>query len=52
MLAGVFLICLGILFLLDNLGYVHDGIGGYIIPVFLVVLGGSMILRSTGNRNS
>lgn len=50
MLAGVFLICFGILFLLDNLGFLRAGIESFIIPVFLVILGGSMILRRIGNK--
>ena len=49
-LAGVFLICFGILFLLDNLGFLRAGIESFIIPVFLVILGGSMILRRIGNK--
>jgi hypothetical protein len=52
MLVGILMVCLGIVFLLDNLGYLKGGVGNFIIPVFLVVLGASMILKRIGSRDS
>jgi hypothetical protein len=52
MLVGVFLICLGVVFLLDNLGYLRGGILSFIIPLFLIALGASMILKRIGKKAS
>ena len=47
MTAGLLIICLGILFLLSNLGYIHGSIGHFILPVIFIFIGGSLILKGT-----
>ncbi len=47
---GYFLICLGVLFLLHNFGYVHGGPWRFIIALFLLFAGGSMIKKSIGSK--
>lgn len=51
MLVGIFLICLGILFILSNLGLLYGGVGRYILPILLVALGGSIIFKKTRSND-
>ena len=43
MLIGVFLLLVGILMFLDNLGYINFRFGDYILPIVLIALGVSMM---------
>ena len=52
MLIGIFLICLGLLFLMDNLGFIQGKIWDYVWPVFFIVLGASLILKRASVRGS
>lgn len=45
MTLGAFLIGLGIVFLLDNLGYIKEGIGGLILPLLLIAFGISLAIK-------
>ena len=47
MLIGIFLLLLGVLMLLDNLGIIHYRFGDYILPIALIAVGASII---AGNR--
>lgn len=55
MLIGIFLILFGSLLLLDRLGWIDIHIGQYILPIFLIALGASMIKgdkrRSPGKKS-
>ncbi len=51
MIFGYFLICLGGLFLLQNLGILHGGIWQFIIALVLIFLGGSMISNSVSKKS-
>jgi hypothetical protein len=42
---GFFLICVGILVILGNMGFIRGDIWQYIWPLFLILLGASMILK-------
>lgn len=42
---GLFIIFMGVLFLLDNLGYIHGGLGRLIIPVIIISVGASLIIK-------
>lgn len=42
---GIFLILFGALMLLDNLGWIDLKMGDYIVPIILIALGGSMLMR-------
>ncbi len=44
---GIFLVIFGILLLLDRLGWIDIRMGQYILPIFLIALGGSMISRKS-----
>jgi len=50
MVVGLFLICLGGLFLLQNLGYISGGIGGLILPLIFIAIGLSMVLKGFSRR--
>ncbi len=52
MLVGIFLIWLGTLFILSNLGLLYGGVGRYILPVLLIALGGSIIFKKTRSNDS
>jgi hypothetical protein len=52
MLVGIFLICLGTLFILSNLGLLYGGVGMYILPILLIALGGSIIFKKTRSNDS
>ena len=43
MMIGVFLLLVGILLFLDNLGFIHFRFGDYILPLALIALGVSMM---------
>ncbi len=43
MFLGIFLLLLGALMLLDNLGVIYIRVGEYIVPVALIALGASFI---------
>ena len=47
---GFFLIGIGILILLNNMGWIRGDIWGYVWPLFLILLGLSMILKRIKNR--
>lgn len=49
---GIFLILFGALMLLDNLGWIDLKMGDYILPVLLIALGGSMLMRKRGSTSS
>lgn len=51
MIFGYFLICLGGLLLLQNLGIIHGGIWQFIIALVLIFLGGSMISKSAFKKS-
>ncbi|MEE9554432.1 MAG: DUF5668 domain-containing protein [candidate division Zixibacteria bacterium] len=48
---GYFLICLGGLFLLQNLGIIHGGIWQFIIALLFIFLGGTMISKSVSKSD-
>jgi len=52
MLVGIFLICLGTLFILNNLGLLYGGVGRYILPILLIALGGSIVFKRIGGSSS
>jgi hypothetical protein len=52
MLVGIFLICLGALFILNNLGFLYGGVGRYILPILLIALGASIMLKKIRSGNS
>jgi hypothetical protein len=52
MLVGVFLICLGALFVLNNLGLLYGGVGRYILPILLIALGGSIVIKKIRGNSS
>lgn len=43
MLIGIFLLLIGALMLLDNLGIIHYRFGDYILPIALIAIGASII---------
>ncbi len=45
MLIGLFFICLGILFILDNMGILGGRVWEFAWPIFLILLGSSIIIR-------
>lgn len=47
MMIGIFLVIFGSLLLLDRLGWINIHLGNYILPIFLIALGGSMIASRT-----
>lgn len=47
MLIGVFLLLVGVLMLLDNLGLIHYRFGDFILPIALIAIGASIV---AGNR--
>ena len=49
---GLFMICLGILFLLNNLGFAHGHVGRFILPLFIIFVGGSLIIKGFANDKS
>ncbi len=44
MFLGLFLLLMGALMILDNLGVIYIRIGEYIVPLALIALGASFIL--------
>jgi hypothetical protein len=46
MWVGVFLICVGILIILGNMGILQGDVWGYILPVFFILLGASILFKS------
>ena len=53
MLIGIFLICLGALFILSNLGLLYGGVARYILPILLIAIGGSIVIKKiAGGSNS
>ncbi len=52
MLVGFFLICLGALFVLNNLGLLYGGVGRYILPILLIALGGSIVIKKIRGNGS
>jgi hypothetical protein len=44
---GIFLILLGALMLLDQLGWIDIRVGQYLLPIFLVALGVHMVMRTS-----
>lgn len=51
MIFGYFLVCLGGMFLLQNLGIIHGGVWQFIIALVLIFLGGSMISKSVSKKS-
>ena len=49
---GYFLICLGIMFLLENFGVIHGGMWNLIIALFLLFMGATMIKKSMAKKDS
>lgn len=47
MMIGIFLVIFGSLLLLDRIGWINIHMGQYILPIFLIALGGSMISRKS-----
>jgi len=47
---GLILICLGVLFLLNNLGYIEGGLGRLVLPALIIILGGSIILKGLSGQ--
>jgi len=45
MLLGIFLILFGAILLLDRLGWVDIKAGEYLLPIFLIALGASMVVK-------
>ncbi len=52
MLVGIFLICLGALFILSNLGLLYGGVGRYILPILLIAMGASIVFKKMRGTNS
>ena len=52
MLVGIFLICLGALFVLSNLGLLYGGVGRYILPILLIAMGVSIVFKKMRGTNS
>jgi len=50
MWVGFFLVCVGILILLNNMGLLRGDVWGYVWPVFFIMLGFSMIIKRLKNR--
>lgn len=54
MLVGFFLICLGALFILNNLGLLYGGVNRYVLPILLIAMGASIVfkkIRGGSSRN-
>jgi len=53
MLAGMFFVILGALFIFDNLGLLNGRVWDFAWPMLIICLGVSMIVKHTGrNRGS
>ncbi len=52
MLVGIFLICLGALFILSNLGLLYGGVSRYILPILLIAMGVSIVFKKMRGTNS
>jgi hypothetical protein len=52
MLIGIFLICLGALFILSNLGLLYGGVARYILPILLIAMGGSIVIKKMRGNGS
>ncbi len=49
---GIFLVCAGILLILDNMNIIRGDVWNYIVPLFLILLGISLLMKKgrTGKR--
>ena len=53
MMIGIFLILFGSLMLLDKLGWIDIHLGEYLLPILLIALGVSMVVkRQNGGSRS
>lgn len=50
MFIGLLLLVLGLLMLLDQLGYLHGDIWGYFWPLALMALGLSIVIKHRGKN--
>ena len=51
MWVGIFLICMGILYIMSNTGVIQGDVWDYILPVFLILLGASIIIKRVRRDN-
>ena len=51
MFIGILVLAVGVVFLLQNLGYVNGSVWGIIWPAIIIVIGLSMIFRGRMRRS-
>ena len=52
MVVGFFLICLGTLFILNNLGLLYGGVNRYVLPILLIAMGVSIVFKKIRGSSS
>jgi len=50
MFVGILFILMGLIMLLNHMGYIHGDFSDYFVPVMLIALGGSFIFKDKKDK--